>query len=55
MEENGMKKVNEGWVNIETNQPHETEEQPQATSENDTFNGNNLLRQLLADEISEGM
>jgi len=55
MEENGMKKSNEGWVNLETNPPTETEEQSQASSEHDTFNGNNLLRELLADEISEGM
>lgn len=55
MEENGINQLDEGWVNLDTNQPSESEDQPILPFDYDPFNGNNLLRQLLADEISEGM
>lgn len=55
MEESRVNHTEQAGINYELDHNHEVESQDTCHDEFDSLNGNSLLRQLLADEIAEGM
>lgn len=55
MEEKRGNQIEQVGMNFEVDHNVETDHQDAIVFEQDTFNGNSFLRELLADEIAEGM